>query len=189
MSADASPSVAILPSGCQGGLKMTKDDDQMDEYDEGSISESNSTTSRQDHHTSDDDSTSEYPGPAISSQPYAISYKGMPLFQCIQCPAVFRLEQYLKQHHAVAHEQNVPRVFDKPQNRRPKFTRNHVTVDDKKRLLDEYDQLPKMSKYKAADILGIKRPFLYNLLSARDEIMSPVQNKHVKQAQHDQIAQ
>ena len=161
---------------------MTKDDDQMDEYDEGSISESNSTNSRQDHHTSDDDSTSEYPG-------HTISYKGMPLFQCIQCPAVFRLEQYLKQHHAVAHEQNVPRVFDKPQNRRPKFTRNHVTVDDKKRLLDEYDQLPKMSKYKAADILGIKRPFLYNLLSARDEIMSPVQNKHVKQAQHDQIAQ
>ena len=34
-------------------------------------------------------------------------------------------------------------------NKRGKFTRNDVTLTDKKRLLKEYDKLPKMSKIKA----------------------------------------
>ena len=64
-----------------------------------------------------------------------------------------------------------------PKNRkhddeRGKFQRNHVTLTEKARLLKQFDKLPKMSKYKAADCLGIKRPFLYNLLENRDKIMN-----------------
>ena len=66
-------------------------------------------------------------------------------------------------------------------NKRGKFKRNDVTLTDKKRLLKEYDKLPKMSKYKVADVLGIKSPFLHNLLNSREKIMSQVHNKHIKQ--------
>ena len=58
-----------------------------------------------------ENSTSENPRPTIPLQPSAISSKEMS-FQCLQCPAAFGVEQDLKQHHAVAHEEYVPRVFN-----------------------------------------------------------------------------
>ena len=80
-------------------------------------------------------------------------------------------------------EQNTPnkRKFEgeSTPNKRAKVERKDYTVTDKKRLLKEYDKLPPgTSKYKAAEALGIKRPFLYKLLDSREKVMSPLRNKN-----------
>ena len=78
---------------------------------------------------------------------------------------------------------------DDDPNKRENFQRSDVTLIEKQRLLKEFDKLPKMSKYKAAETLGFKRPFLNNLLGTHDKIMSPVPKhlKHIRNGTNVQV--